>query len=218
METSKLFTIGHSTDSLDRFLLNLAEFNIKTVVDIRSVPYSRYVSHFNKESLSAFLKKNGVFYIYMGDSLGARYNDPNLLFEDGIVDFAKVKATSNFLSGLYRIESGVAKGYKVAIMCSEKNPLECHRFSLVAAALHERGHKIGHIVNRGLFFHKSLEDSLLNYYQEHKKIVTDLKRVVGFRLVQPQLFDDSAIDVAELYLMLNKLVGYSASEVIKKAV
>jgi hypothetical protein len=48
--------------------------------------------------------------------------------------------------------------------------------------------------------------------------VTDLKRVVGFRLVQPQLFDDSAIDVAELYLMLNKLVGYSASEVIKKAV
>jgi uncharacterized protein (DUF488 family) len=218
METSKLFTIGHSTDSIDKFLSNLAEFNIETIVDIRSVPYSKYVDHFNKESLAAFLKKNSFFYIYMGHSLGARYSDPKLLFKDGMVNFSKVKATSNFLNGISRIEAGLAKGYRIAVMCSEKNPLECHRFSLVAAVLHQRGHQISHIINKSLFSHKSLEDKLLSYYREHKKIVTDLKRISGFRLVQPQLFDDSEIDVNDLYLMLNRLIGYNASEVIKKAV
>ncbi len=218
MLEKQLFTVGHSTDSADKFLANLAAFEIDTVVDVRSVPYSKFVDHFNREPLSAFLKKNRIHYIHMGDCFGARYNDPDLLFEDGMVDFSKVAATSRFLEGILRIENGLKKGHRVAIMCSEKNPLECHRFSLVSPAFHLRGHEINHIVDGNTFSHKILESRLVEYCREHGQIVTDLSRITRFHLVQPSLFDRLAITADVLYRMLNRQVGFNAIKVAKKAV
>lgn len=85
---NKIFTIGHSTDSVDFFFCLLMNNGVDTVVDIRSVPYSRFASQFNKDSLSVFLKNKNINYIPMGNQLGARYENRELLFADGKVNFA----------------------------------------------------------------------------------------------------------------------------------
>ncbi len=79
----KIFTIGHSTNTIESFIEFLNNYQINTIVDVRSIPYSRFASQFNKEQLYAFLKKENIIYIHMGNNLGARYEERKLLFEDG---------------------------------------------------------------------------------------------------------------------------------------
>ena len=142
---NQIFTIGHSTDTLDYFLAHLVSNQIDTIVDVRSVPYSRFVTQFNKEQLALFLKEKNIDYVPMGEYLGARYEDEDLLFEDGKVNFSKVITTKRFQESIERVETGIKKGHKIALMCSEKNPIECHRFSLISRYLHKKGHIINHV-------------------------------------------------------------------------
>lgn len=213
---NKIFTIGHSTDSLDYFLGLLANNQIDTIADVRSVPYSRFVSQFNKDRLAIFLKKNNVNYVPMGKSLGARYEDKELLFEDGKVNFSKVINTKRFQEGITRIETGIKKGYKIALMCSEKNPMECHRFSLISHFLHQRGYMVNHIMGEDVFSHKLLESNLLYYYKEHHKISMDISKIKNFHLIQHTMFDVDEIDENELYFTLNKLVAYNPTKTEKE--
>lgn len=208
----QIFTIGHSTDTIEAFSEYLIHFQIDTIVDVRSVPYSRFASQFNKEKLSIFLKKKNIIYIPMGDYLGARYEEKELLFEDGKVDFSKVVITKRFQEGIYRVESGIKKGYKIALMCSEKNPIECHRFSLISSYLHKKGYVVNHIVENDIFDHKLLENKLLDYYKEHHKISTNICKIVKSHFMQGSLFDTDSIDENHLYLKLNKLIGYNPIE------
>ena len=134
---NKIFTIGHSSDSLEYFNNVLATNSVDTIADVRSVPYSRFVSQFNKDPLATFLKNNNIDYVPMGQHLGAIYEDKELLFEDGKVDFSKVIETKRFKEGITRIYNGIKKVHKIAMMCSEKNPLECHMFSLIYHFLHQ---------------------------------------------------------------------------------
>ena len=195
----QIFTIGHSTDTIEEFVEHLVHFQIDTIVDVRSVPYSRFASQFNKEQLSAFLNKKNINYIPMGENLGARYEEKELLFEDGKVDFSKVVTTKRFQEGINRVKAGMQKGYSIALMCSEKNPLECHRFSLISNYLQNCGHDVSHIVGQDSFEHTLLESKLLDYYKEHHKISTDISRIIKFRPMQSTLFDIDTIDVNNLY-------------------
>ncbi len=215
---NQMFTIGHSTDSLDYFIGLLASNQIDTIADIRSVPYSRFVSQFNKDRLAIFFKKNNINYVPMGKYLGARHEDKELLFEDGKVNFSKVINTKRFQEGITRIETGIKKGYKIALMCSEKNPIECHRFSLVSHFLHQREHMINHIIGEDVFSHKLLESTLLNYYKEHHKISMDISKIKDFHMVQKTLFDVDEIDKNKLYFMLNMLVAYNPEETEKEQI
>ena len=213
---SQIFTIGHSTDTIESFLEHLEHYQIDSIVDVRSIPYSHFVSQFNKEQLSVFLKKKKVVYIPMGDNLGARYEEKELLFEDGKVDFSKVVTTKKFQDGIDRVETGIKKGYKIALMCSEKNPIECHRFSLVSNYLHKNGYVVNHIVGKDIFEHKLLENKLLDYYREHHKISMDISKIIKFHFMQSTLFDSDNIDENNLYIKLNRLVGYNPTEAKKE--
>lgn len=213
---SKIFTIGHSTDTIESFLEHLEHHQIDSIVDVRSIPYSHFVSQFNKEQLSVFLKKKKIIYIPMGDNLGARYEEKELLFEDGKVDFSKVVTTKKFQDGIDRVETGIKKGYKIALMCSEKNPIECHRFSLVSNYLHKNGYVVNHIVGKDIFEHKLLENKLLDYYREHHKISMDISKIIKFHFMQSTLFDSDNIDENNLYIKLNRLVGYNPTEAKKE--
>lgn len=215
---NQIFSIGHSTDAIDKFVEYLMHFQIDTIVDVRSVPYSRYANQFNKEQLSAFLKKKNIFYIPMGDNLGARYEEKELLFEDGKVDFSKVITTNRFQKGINRVEAGMQKGHRIALMCSEKNPIECHRFSLISNYLHNKGYVVNHIIGKDVFKHKLLQDKLLDYYKEYRKIPTDFSKVIKFQCVQGTLFKIDNIDESNLYIKLNKLVGYNPVEAKKEMV
>ena len=215
---NQIFTIGHSTDTTDNFVEYLRHVQIDTIIDVRSVPYSRYANQCNKEQLSVFLKKNNIFYIPMGDNLGARYEEKELLFEDGKVDFSKVVTTNKFQEGIKRVKVGVQKGHRIALMCSEKNPIECHRFSLISKYLTNEGYVVNHIIGKDIFPHEFLEDKLLDYYKEYRKIPTDFSRIIKFQCIQNTLFEIDNIDKNDLYVALNKLVGYNLVEAKKEIV
>lgn len=213
---NSIFTIGHSTGTIEDFIRYLKRYQIDTIVDVRSVPYSRFANQFNKEQLSDFLIKEKIFYIPMGKNLGARYEESVLLFEDGKVDFSKVITTDRFQEGIYKVETGIKKGYKIALMCSEKNPIECHRFSLISSCLHKKGYDINHIIGEDIFGHKLIQDKLLDYYKEYHKISTDFNKIIKHHCRQDSLFDTDNIDENTLYFKLNRLVGYNPIETKKE--
>ena len=94
------FFIGSENDVMSRILDCADLYNIDVIVDVRSAPYSRYVKQFNKENLEGKLKNSGISYIYMGNKLGARYNNPDLLYPNGTVNYGKVKRTNRFNEGI----------------------------------------------------------------------------------------------------------------------
>jgi len=203
----KIYTIGHSTHPIDLFISILRNSQIDVVVDVRSIPYSQFADQFNKDNLKFILKTNNIYYIPMGDLLGARYEDNSLLFEDGKVSFEKVAKTKKFNDGIKRINDGLSKGYNIALMCSEKNPLECHRFSLISHFLDEHGYLVEHILPNKVIAHKILDEKLFEYFKSKRKITFKIDKILNSHGFQKDLFDNS--NKNDLYLTLNKLVAYN---------
>jgi len=138
-----VFTIGHSTHPIGRFVGLLQQHGITALCDVRSQPYSRLNPQYNRENLKASLPANGIVYVYLGRELGARSADPSC-YRNGRVQYELVARTELFQSGLTRVREGM-QTYRVALMCAEKEPLECHRTLLVSRHLAARGVGIQHI-------------------------------------------------------------------------
>lgn len=146
-----LYTIGHSNIDIDSFIKLLIYAGINVLVDVRSSPYSRYALQFNKEALINALKSRGIKYIFMGDVLGGKPND-NSCYVDGRVDYELVRGKEYYQKGLDRLMKGIGS-YRVAIMCSEEDPIKCHRRNLIARDIYKKGVKIFHIRNSGEIEH-----------------------------------------------------------------
>lgn len=145
---NKIYTIGHSSHDLQYFLSLLKLHNINTIVDIRSVPFSNYVPHFNKDIIKSSLNKNNILCIYMGIELGI--NQENLmLYTNNILDYNKVIVSPNFTTGIERLKNGIFKGYNIAIMCTEKDPIDCHRSILIGEILRHQNYSVLHILPDG---------------------------------------------------------------------
>lgn len=155
-----IYTIGHSDHTIERFISLLKQHGITAIADVRSAPYSRYHPQFNKDALAAALEKKGIAYVFLGKELGARPDDP-VCYESGRVDFSRVAARGEFKSGLERVLTG-SKKYRIALMCAEKEPLDCHRTILVCHHLKLQGVSIKHILYDGtLEDHRDAESRLL---------------------------------------------------------
>lgn len=158
-------TIGHSTHGFDILAALVKYYRASVVVDVRSTPYSRRAPQFNRESLQPALEHVELKYVYMGDHLGARYSNPDLLLVDGRVNLAAVTRLPGFQSAIDSLIDAIDKGNRIVLMCSEGDPFSCHRFVLVAHALQCRGITVGHILADGrLISSKLLEDQLLATY------------------------------------------------------
>ncbi len=143
-----VYTIGHSTHSQDYFLRLLQHHSISVVADVRSVPYSPFHPQYNRDPLHSFLKYNNIKYVFLGKEFGARTENSEC-YVQGQVQYDKIANTQDFQEGLQRIKKGVAR-YTIALMCSEKDPLECHRTILVARYIIEKlGFDIQHIMANG---------------------------------------------------------------------
>ena len=142
-----VLTIGHSTHSLDVFVELLRRHGVTALADVRSTPYSRTNPQFNRETLDRHLKLQGIKYVFLGAELGARSNDLTC-YEHGRVQYARLARTDLFRSGIDRVNRG-ANEYRIALMCAEKEPLDCHRTLLVARALVELGVTVQHILADG---------------------------------------------------------------------
>jgi uncharacterized protein (DUF488 family) len=160
-----IYTIGHSKHPIDRFVALLQQHGIDAVADVRSTPYSRFNPQFNKEKLQAALAAARIRYVFLGEELGARTKDPACYDDSGRVSYAKLASTELFRSGLDRLLTGM-RDHRIAIMCAEREPLECHRTILVARELEKAGVPVTHILHDG-----SLESNL----QALQRLAADLK-------------------------------------------
>ena len=159
-----VLTIGHSTHALDAFIALLRRHYVTAVADVRSAPYSRFNPQFNRETFAKALGAEGIRYVYLGDELGGRTEDPEC-YEDGRIRYDRVAATESFKDGLARVVDGAAK-YRIALMCAEKEPLHCHRTLLVARALDAQGADVAHIHAGGrLEPHGEAMDRLLDIHK-----------------------------------------------------
>lgn len=155
-------TIGHSNLSYEAFrdLLELA--GVTAIADVRTTPFSRYHPWFNGARLAEALKADGVAYVPMGEQLGGRPADPSL-FRDGVADYEAMARVPAFVAGVERVLAGAAE-HRIALMCSEGDPTECHRCLLVGRALHARGQVVQHLHKDGSFLtQEGIEDKLVGW-------------------------------------------------------
>ncbi len=156
-----VLTIGHSTHALDEFVALLQQHRVTAVGDVRSAPYSRFNPQFNHDVLPSSLKVFGIEYVYLGHALGGRSDDP-ACYEKGRICYDRVAKTDHFRRGLNRVVYG-AGNHRIALMCAEKEPLECHRTLLVSQALDDQGVEVAHIhADGGIERHADAMDRLLD--------------------------------------------------------
>jgi len=141
---STVYTIGHSSHSLEIFAALLAGHNIEVVVDTRSSPFSKFAPQFDRPALQRDLASAGVKYLFLGAELGGRPRGDDFYDDSGRVLYGKRTADAFFQEGMARLERGMAQ-YRVALMCGEEDPAHCHRRLLVGRVLVERGHELLHI-------------------------------------------------------------------------
>jgi uncharacterized protein (DUF488 family) len=142
-----VYTVGHSNHPIERFVELLRGAGVTAVADVRSIPHSRRYPQFGRARLERSLAEVGIAYVYLGAELGGRPGDPSLV-SGGRPDYARMAATPAFSAGLDRVVDG-AQRYRIAVMCAEREPLDCHRFLLVSPHLLERGVAVQHILADG---------------------------------------------------------------------
>jgi uncharacterized protein (DUF488 family) len=142
-----IFTIGHSNHAQARFAALLKAENITALADVRSVPHSRWASQFNKDALAKSLAGEDIAYVFLGQELGGRPKDAALL-RHGKPDYAAMARSEPFRAGIARVLEG-ARTYRIALMCAERDPIDCHRFLLVARELAALGASVCHILASG---------------------------------------------------------------------
>lgn len=139
-----IHSIGHSSHSEADFLALLHRHDIALLADVRSVPASRYVPRFSERNLRQWLPQGGVAYRWLGDRLGGKPRATPERFQDGIAALLDL-----------------GRGQKVAMMCAERDPAQCHRTHLVTPALLAAGAQVLHILaDGGIEDHAELQKRL----------------------------------------------------------
>jgi len=145
-----IYTIGHSTRSIEQFLGLLQAHNIEELVDVRTVPQSRHNPQFGQEELAAALQQAGIGYMHLGKLGGLRHSSKDSINlgwrNSSFRGFADYMATPEFQQGLDELKA-IAEKKRVAIMCAEAVPWRCHR-SLIADALTTQGWQVLHIQSK----------------------------------------------------------------------
>lgn len=142
-----IFTIGHSTLRIGQFIEHLQRHGITELADVRTTPYSRFNPQYKRQNLQKALDDVGLRYVFLGAELGARTDDESCYVNDK-VRYELLARTALFRSGLDRIIEG-AKHHRIALMCAEKDPLDCHRAILVTRELEKLGQWVQHILVDG---------------------------------------------------------------------
>jgi len=203
-----LFQKGNIIDIEDLFE-TLRKYDINFLVDVRSVPFSKQYPQCNADNMKIAGKEFGLPYMNMPE-IGAKANSrqevfskaSDIFFEqnvfpiaksnrpektellgfDEIVDFRKFRHDEYFISGLKRIEDAYDKGFTLCLMCSEKKPMDCHRYFLISKALEQRFGdwlEVRHIIEKsdggiGYMSNSDLDKQLEEFVCEKKHILNSM--------------------------------------------
>lgn len=194
-----VFTVGHSNHPVEWLEELLRMHRVASLADVRSSPYSRFNPQFNRDALAEWMQDAGITYEFMGRELGGRSDDP-ADYADGRIRYDRLAAKPAFENGLRRILRRPPKE-RTALLCAEKEPLDCHRTLLVAPALAERGIRVQHILADGnLESHEQAMERLLE--------TTGLKQGSLFGLTDRNGRDDGD-PIAEAIRLRALQVGYA---------
>lgn len=145
-----IYSIGHGQKTVEEFIAELKAFDIQFLVDVRTTPFSKWVNHFNRDAIEVILRDAGIRYLFMGDSIGGRPQSDTCYDYEGFFDYRLMAEDPKFQAGLLRLVDANSKHCKVAVMCSETDPSECHRSKLIGRELYFNYNlDINHIVSIG---------------------------------------------------------------------
>jgi uncharacterized protein (DUF488 family) len=143
-----VWTVGHSNHELDEFARLVSGERIECLIDVRSFPYSRYAPHFNRDQLEAAMTRRGMRYLFMGEELGGRPTSEDHYDADGHALYGPMSEEESFTPAVERLIEG-ARRQRIALVCSEGDPQDCHRRLLVGKVLADRGIELRHILPDG---------------------------------------------------------------------
>jgi uncharacterized protein (DUF488 family) len=142
-----IYTIGHSNHPVERFIGLLRQHDIGALADVRSIPFSRFNPQFNRERLATALRAAGIHYVFLGQELGARPKEREY-YDGDRVSYAKLAQSEAFRRGLERVLAGMRE-HRIALMCAEREPTQCHRTLLISPELERAGVPVTHILPDG---------------------------------------------------------------------
>ncbi|HWQ65715.1 MAG TPA: DUF488 domain-containing protein [Methanospirillum sp.] len=161
----QILTIGYAGFQVESFISILHQFGVPMIVDIRTAPYSRVHPDFCKNKLKRILDESGIAYVYLGRSLGGKYTDPAVQFPEGGVSYARVATLPTFMNGLAELIQISQDNPRCTLLCVERDPCQCHRFTLVSHELSKIGVSVGHIQGDGTIrSNRDLEEGLQKRY------------------------------------------------------
>lgn len=179
------YTIGHSTRKLEDFIEIIRSYGIDCVMDVRSNPYSNnnYTRAFDREILEKAIKQSGINYMYMGEELGNRRKRSN---------FDNIIKEDMFKKGIRKIVEGIRRGHNIVLMCSERNPFNCHRSILLGYALKSNGVKVEHIIDESKSkTQERIEEEIFVTYEPN------LKEDIIYLTLQEVLDNDDYDNISE---------------------
>ena len=148
MGPPRILTVGHSNHGIDDFLALLRRHAVDVLVDVRSQPYSRFAHQFNRENLAPVVTNAGLRYLFLGEELGGRQLGKIADHQERLAAYDRIAVLPAFQRGIERVLTG-AQEYRIALLCAEEDPTECHRRVWVARALRERGAEVAHLRGDG---------------------------------------------------------------------
>ena len=194
MSLFNLFTIGYSGFAIEDFIAVLKKNSIGALVDIRSSPYSSHFKDYDITNLKCLLNKNMIYYLFLGNELGARPNDHSL-YTNRVADFSKMAESELFIDGCARVRECLNK-FSICLMCAEKDPATCHRAILVA-------NNFRNIYPEIKIFHIHSQSKI----EPQEKL--DRRIMSMYKLEQENLLKDEAERQKEAYLLQEKKIAYN---------
>ena len=179
-----VYTIGYAGLKIDRFLDILKENKISLLIDVRSLPKSKYFKDFNDNNLSKLLPKIGVKYENWRKEFGAR-QDNFEFYTNGILDYEKFAKSEQFQNGIEKVKE--FQNENICLMCSEIDPLNCHRAVLCGRKIFENGMEVFHIIAK-----RNGEINIENHTDFEKRLMSNLK----------------TDNVQDAYIRQNKKIGF----------
>lgn len=196
-----IFTIGYSGFQLNNFIKTLKDNGISVVVDVRSLPYSQYYTDFNKDNLNKILTESKIYYRNYALEFGARQEEKKY-YPNGYLDFNMFSKSRQFLSGVEKLKKSMKQNYTFSLMCSEKEPIMCHRTILVARAFYLAGYNVIHLLPNGKTETQAdIEKKLL------EKFFPDYNQL---KMFSKNLSEQEYIE--EAYKQQNATIGYTIKE------
>ncbi len=186
-----IFTVGYTVGTLTQYFGYLAAHDITAICDVRSTPYSRHRPEFSRDTIRQAAACRNIAYIFMGKALGGRPADADK-YVNGRVSFRRIARSAAFQQGLERLRRGLGEGYRLVLMCAEKDPINCHRAILICRHLRATDLEIQHITEGGLL-------------ENHRDTEHRLMQLHG---IQPELFATEAQLIERAYDLQEEKIAH----------